>query len=342
MNVNAIKDAVKALAHSLQVPTIFPASLLVLINAYVAVPLVVPDLDLSTPSAVTVMVSLALLLSYTLYAFNFPLIRLLEGQKLKWIDLLQWRLTKQEKGFKRLDDRLNELRAQFEECRDYLDSPDVDSQLTDVKFHEVVERREAVLAQWPRLEREFDRDYPSRRDQVLATRLGNTIAAFEDYPRTRYGIESTVLWGRLVPVLKEKKYLEFVTQEKAVFDFLMNTCVVTVFLGFEFTYLMLFWKPWIAPLVVVFTVFLVWILYNGMIIAARQWGTTVRVAFDLYRHDLHGRLGLKESYCFAEERNRWKAVSEFLFCRRDGVLEAFDEFMPQTRVFTRHKEEKSS
>lgn len=342
MNVNAIKDAVKALAHSLQVPTIFPSSLLVLVNAYVVVPLILPDLDLSTPSAGTVMVSLTLLLSYTLYAFNFPLIRLFEGQKLRNTDLFAWLLKKQQDAFDDLYERLMDLRLEYESCRDYFDALDPDAHIDHEKLAQMTARRQVLEALWPKLERRFDRDYPSTRGKLLSTRLGNTIAAFEDYSRTRYGMESIVLWGRLVPVLKERDYLEFVAQEKAVFDFLMNTCAVIGFLGLEFTYLSLFLNPLITPLIIASTLVLGVVLYNGMVIAARQWGTTVRVAFDLYRHDLHQRLGLKESSSFTEERRRWEMVSEFLFCRREGVLKAFDESMPQTKLFAQGREPRSS
>jgi len=335
MNINAIKDAVKALAQSLQLTTIFPAGLFVLVNAYLVLPLVYPDLDLTTPPVVTILVSLALMLSYTLYAFNFPLIRLLEGYMWRDTDLVQWLERQQQHEFDELYEELRELRAQHEECSDYLDGLGGKAPLDDRLISYTEQWRELQL-RLPRLERRFDRDYPPTRDRVLATRLGNTIAAFEDYPRTRYGMDSVALWARLIPVLRDREYLGFVTQEKAVLDFLMNTCIVIAVLASEVVLLTLYlWYPWIALFTIGSAGLVVVLLYNGMIIAARQWGTTVRVAFDLYRHDLHQYLQLRPTGSFGKEREQWQTVSEFFLCRRERMAREFGEFTTQSELAKR-------
>jgi hypothetical protein len=270
------------------------------------------------------------MLSYTFYAFNFPLIRLLEGYKLRQTDFFKWLLRGQLRKFDTLQEHVTELQAQDEECSDYfngLGQADIREVEPYLRYQKITQQ---LQADWPPLERRFDLDYPSRREMVLPTKLGNAVAAFEDYPRTRYGMDSIALWARLIPLLKEKGYLEFVTQEKSVFDFLMNTCVVTTVLGLELIYLILFLGyPMIALCVAGLTALFVTILYHGMIIAARQWGTTVRVAFDLYRHDLHQRLGLRTASSFKEEREHWKKISEFILYRRERLLEEFGEFIPQ-------------
>ena len=79
-------------------------------------------------------------------------------------------------------------------------------------------------------ERRMEHDFPSKIDSILPTRVGNTIAAFEHYPQIRYKMDSIVLWSRLVPILYKEKYLDFVTQEKTVFDFLLNMFVVVLFI----------------------------------------------------------------------------------------------------------------
>ena len=332
MNINVIKDAVKALAQSLQLTTIFPSGLFVLTNAYVILTLLYPDFDLTTSSTVTALVSLTLMLSYTLYAFNFPLIRFFEGYLFRDTDLIQWLQKQQQCRFDRLYKDIRELWVQVAECLEL--GEDVHSN------EEYVEEHVSHFRQWKkiqlrlsRLERKFDLDYPPTRDRVLATRLGNAIAAFEDYPRTRYGMDSIALWARMIPVLKDEKYLEFVTQEKAVLDFLMNTCIVIAVLGLELVLTTLYlWYPWITLFTIGFVGLVIILLYNGMIVAARQWGTTVRVAFDLYRQNLHQRLGLRVADSFREEHEQWQAVSEFLLCRRDKVWKEFSEFVPQSEL----------
>lgn len=307
MTINAVKDAVRSLAQSLQVSTIFPASLFVLLNFQFIVPLFCRDFDCYSSASGMLMVSLTLTLSYALYAFNFPLIRFLEGYKWQDIDILEKKLKHKQEDY---EERKNEIKN----LRNGLRTEDNNIQL--MKYS-----------------RRFDLEYPSKRVMVLPTRLGNTIAAFEDYPRTRYGMDSIALWGRLVPILQKEEYLEFVTQEKSVFDFLMNTGLVAIVWGMEWLYLLLFRGNILGGVIVAGLLCSVaLIFYQGMIIAARQWGTTVKVAFDSYRHHLCERLYLTPTSSFEEETEQWTRVSRFFFCR-DYTTEVFDDFMSQRQVF---------
>jgi hypothetical protein len=295
LSINDLEDAIKSLAQSLQVSTVFPAGLFVLVNAYFIVPTFYPDLDCSTPQAVTVIISLTLMLSYIFYALNFPLIRFFEGYRFDYFlpdriaDLIEHDLKSTQKQMRR-------------------------GKLEQKKFSDI------------------DRDFPSE-DRVLPTKIGNVIAAFEQYPETRYGMDSIALWPRLVPVLKDEEFLDYVVQEKAVFDFLLNTWVVTAVLGVELTYRATFlWDFVPAFFIFIATLLSCAVLYEGMYIAARQWGTVVKVAFDRHRHDLAKSLYLKPAKTFSEEWNRWKAVSEFFLYHKTGDYRSFDAFIPQSEV----------
>lgn len=339
MSIVTIKDAIRALAQSLQVATVFPSALFVLVNAYIILPALGLEFDLSKPSAVTIVISLTLMLSYTLYAFNFPLIRFLEGYKLQEADFFQWNLKKQQRHFADLEKDIGDLRRLDHYYRRIFEGLEEDTSSQEEQIGVLWDEWQRIRLERARSEFYFDRDFPSRPGMVLPTRLGNTIAAFEDYPRTRYGMDSIVLWGRLVPLLKEKQFLEFVSQEKSVFDFLLNTSLVVVCLGLELSYLCLFLgKCWLSAPILLLTFVAFLILYNGMIVAARQWGTTVRVAFDLYRHDLSQRLGLRPTKSFKKEVKRWRAVSRFLLYRQEMVEEQFKGFISQKKRIPQSKE----
>lgn len=334
MGINALKDAVKALAQSLQVSTVFPAGLFVLVNTYLVLPHLLPDIDLQSPITITIVISLSLILSYTLYAFNFPLIRVFEGYKLREIKFVRDLLIEKREKFKHLQKQIEHLQTERQRFKNRLGFESDNSLDADEK-----NEWQALIAKLAYLERELDRHYPSMHQAVLPTRLGNAIAAFEDYSKTRYGMDSIALWPRLVPLLRDMKYLDFVTQEKSVFDFLLNTCIVVAVLGLELVYLYLFLgRLGLVSMIVLFTVVACYALYNGMIIAARQWGTTVRVAFDLYRHDLHQRLGLLPAKDFKEEFNRWQQISRFLLYRREDVW--FQDFIPQSRIVEMKNQDK--
>lgn len=307
MTINAIQDAIKALAQTLNVATIFPAALFVLVHVYWILPQLWPEADFVSVPAFTFSISVTLILSYTLYAFNFPLTRVIEGYKGRALpvvkDILADLRAEKKNQLKQLKDQIFELANSNDPARDL-----------------------ELAAEEYCLEREF----PGNENSVLPTRVGNTIAAFEYYPQVRYKMDSIALWPRLVPILHKRNFLDFVIQEKTIFDFLLNMFVVVITLGLEIFYLSLCLGPgyWLAAVIsLAITAIAGIIFYEGLVIAARQWGTTVRVAFDLYRDDLYLELGLEPAPTFQEERKRWEQISEFLLSRRNN--EEFRGFLAQ-------------
>ena len=61
----------------------------------------------------------------------------------------------------------------------------------------------------------------------------------------------------------------------------------------------------------------------GAVNCARNWGETVRTAFDLYRYDLAKRLALEPFGDMLEEHIRWEAFSSFI---KRGSYEDFGAF----------------
>ncbi len=331
VNINTIKDTILALAQSLRVETIFPAILLVLVHVYWILPGII-DFDPASTPTVTLCITVTLTLSYAFYAFNFPLIRLLEGYKLQDADFMQKLLEYQRSQFNQKYQEIKRLRGQYSRLSYRLEhghtgTTSPSSPIKAADWEELQKTEFKLCTQ----EAYFDYHFPAQIQAVLPTPLGNIIAAFEDYPRTRYGIDSVTLWPRLLPILRETKFIDFVAQEKAVFDFLLNMGVVVAFVGIELIYLYMFRvQPCRAAIVAVIMLITLIILHQGLLVAARQWGTTVRTAFDLHRHDLQERLGLRPAVTFKEEYQRWQNLSTFLSYRYENVW--FDEFLPQTAI----------
>lgn len=338
MSINAIWDAIKALAQSVQVSTIFPSTLLVMVNVYVILPRLMPGLDNNSSPALVIITVLILTVSYALYAFNHPLIRMLEGYKIKEKDLgkslLKYERAREEKLLAQLEKTTNALSKAGNE----LEWCDICGKARSAEDELEFQRLQSELLG---LQTELDYEFSSNR-QIMPTSIGNTIAAFEDYSRTRYGMDSIAFWPRLVPVLRDTKYLDFVTQEKAVFDFLLNTCLIITILGIQFIYLNVYFNnlDWAFILVSILIVVIV-IFWKGMEIAARHWGYTVRVAFDLYRGHLHRQLNLKSEAgeTFKQEVDRWSRASVFLLTRVGNI--EFKDFVSQSQITERLAKEKS-
>lgn len=209
MNVTSLKDILKSLVQSLQISTSFPALAFVTFNIFCVFPGLWPTADWKlTNELLTFLAAMSVvMLSYTLYTFNPSLIRFAEGYWTKghWIDDWPW---------------LRELEQHF--CNQQIDN------------YRRYRRAKSTSSAGRNAARICDTFYPSNPADILPTALGNAIAAFEDYPYTRYGIDAVALWPRLVPILKEKKYLEFVAEQKAHFDFMLNMTLVIFVCGVEF------------------------------------------------------------------------------------------------------------
>jgi hypothetical protein len=336
MTISTIRDTVKALAQSLQAAAVFPAGLFVFVNVYLILPKIIQNLDTASSSVIIVAIALTLMLSYTLYAFNFPLIRLFEGYRPRQADFFQFLERRQRQRFDHLNEQIRKLTAEYGRLENWL-GIDLQEENREVLNRGYRLYWEHLKVQLAKLKFDLDRFFASTSAAVLPTKLGNVIAAFEDYPRTRYGMDSIALWPRLVPILKNTNYMEFVAQEKSVFDFLLNAWVIVAALGTELTYFYLFKGRILLAAIVFGAAFLSCVtIYQGMTVAARQWGTTVRVAFDLYRHDLHQRLGVCSANSFPEEYRRWQQVSSFFLHRADEIW--FTDFIPQIEIEQRKKE----
>jgi hypothetical protein len=321
MTLAVLKDTIKDLAKSLQASTIFPAAVFVLTNIFFIAPKLWPDFDSAASGNLFLVTILTVILSYTLYALNIPLIRLVEGyvgsddlimqllkkhQRRQHERLKAWEITCSTR-LENVEDDLALLRLRTGLTNEQL------AEIQNPQYTALCEQKELWTTEVIRMRQRLDSRFPSRKSDILAMPLGNVIAAFEDYSFTRYGMDSVVLWPRLVPILKEKGFLDLVAQEKSVFDFLLNLVLVAIVIGFELFYWSLCnHQPVNATLSLGVMIVFVIILYQGCIFGAELWGTAVRVAFDLYRDDLHKALRLKPCASFGEEYSQWKRVSQFL------------------------------
>jgi hypothetical protein len=154
--------------------------------------------------------------------------------------------------------------------------------------------------------------YPVQRAEVIPTRLGNIIAAFEGYAYHHYGMDAIYLWPRLAPVLQSEGYAPFVEQEKAAFDFLVNLGFVSWMVGVELAPLLILNSQCIPAVVsLVCASAIAYGFYLASHNAAIHWGARVMSAFDLYRETLREMLQIRKPVGFDDERKLWQRLSAF-------------------------------
>jgi len=151
--------------------------------------------------------------------------------------------------------------------------------------------------------------YPESDDLVLPTRLGNTIRAFERYPRRQYGMNLVLLWPHLLAVI-DKDVVAGIETEKSLFDCLLNTAFlsgIVALLAATGGHARGGWPG-------VLLLGLVGIgSYHAAVGRAAAWGEQVKAACDLYRRDLLARLGfVRPHQTLQEERDTWVRINRQL------------------------------
>lgn len=246
-----------------------------------------------------------------LLAMNTPLFRMLEGY---W-----WPLNRDwaRQGYRsKFESKLASARAlaeRWEREGDDFPRADIDAYME--------------LQQW-RTQR-----MPSRVEDVLATRFGNAIRAFEVYPRDMYGADGPTVWWRLLAVVP-REFLDRVFDAKSEVDFLINLsffgCVTSLIALLDGS-LPLKWAGflWIIGGIAVGRGAYLWATSS-----VEEWGALVKSAFDCYLGDLATRLGYEVPVSDAERRRFWTAFSQAVGYGQDlltGSLPFVPEDWPRKR-----------
>lgn len=172
-------------------------------------------------------------------------------------------------------------------------------------------QREKLMESSHRLALQF----PSRVDLVLPTTFGNTVRAFEDYPRVMYGFEPIGGWSRLQSIMP-KSALDLLGQSRARVDLWLNL----FFLSAAFTL-----EGFILAMRSTKAVLLVFALGGAVSCALAYWrarrsaernGEQVKAAYDIYLGDLAEKLGFRLSEDPEKNFRFWRTFSRAIVHRQ--------------------------
>ena len=155
--------------------------------------------------------------------------------------------------------------------------------------------------------------FPMRDKCIMPTRLGNVLAAAEEYPFRFYGLDSVTWWSRLVTLLPESM-ISAVNEEEAYMVAALNlSAIFTLFalIGGGATFL-LTKNGVLSLLLVIGGGGLAWLCYVAAVSQAESYGAMIRTAFDLYRHRILTAMHLPLPLNLADERVIWIALNECL------------------------------
>jgi hypothetical protein len=158
--------------------------------------------------------------------------------------------------------------------------------------------------------------FPKNDDQIKPTRLGNVLAAAEEYPLEAYRMESITWWPRLVAVLPPTILNSadlYLARMVAMLYFSMIFMLLAV--GGGLTIGIVAWQTanfwWLLTLLFLLVGGFAFarLYYNAAVSQAEDYGCVVRTAFDLYRHELLQQMRLRSPANATEERYLWAALS---------------------------------
>lgn len=183
-----------------------------------------------------------------------------------------------------------------------------------------------------KLMKELVESYPDSERLILPTAFGNTLRAFEVYPRVMYGFEGIDGWTRILAVLP-KDYRELIDDAKAQVDWWVNMGVMSLLFLIEFWYA-IFSKwgltlPWYITTLNLVLPIAIYVLLSLLLSwraasAAIGWGDYVKSAFDLYRFALLESMGIDAPKTRKEEREVWTRFSQ-------AVLFNLPESLPELK-----------
>ncbi len=274
----------------------------------------------------TVLILVFWTLAVLLLAFNTSLYRLLEGYigPFAWIS---WFKTRQWKAFDKEQTAYATRRAEIvEDEKQQSEKKGPYAGIDAAAAQKLIELREKKRDKHVKDTATLRKTFPRERDQVLPTRLGNVIRAFEVYSYYVYGLDSIPGWLRLQGVIPDS-YSKLIENARAEVDFFVNCCalfalIAAASLAFALWQAFPVLQDGTAPDISVWqhlsacalAAVASYISYDMAVLRAPEWGDLVRSAFDLYLPDLVKQLGYTLPDAAADRRGFWGALaSVFVF-----------------------------
>jgi len=176
------------------------------------------------------------------------------------------------------------------------------------------------LSLYKSLQEQLFYGYPSKKDQLLPTQLGNIIKAAEDYAQSRYGMNTIFWWPRLWLLLPEPIQRQ-IDGSIAPMIFLLNLTTqlgIISLIGSIYLF-MQHWGPWefwaipVSFITLIVGIILATITYRGALYQAKAYGILIRSVVDNYRFDLLKSLNQKIPKNLSEEKKLWENLVRWVY-----------------------------
>jgi hypothetical protein len=156
--------------------------------------------------------------------------------------------------------------------------------------------------------------FPRSSALLKPTRLGNVLVAAEEYPYQLYRLDAVIWWPRLITLLPEGFRSQLDTALTPLVALLNLSMVFTILaLGSGATILLTDKRWWLGGLVIVSMLVLARACYLAATNQAMDYGQLIRVAYDLYRHDILKQMHVPMPDNLVEERLLWDTLNAVMY-----------------------------
>jgi hypothetical protein len=281
---------------------------------------------------------IAYLFAYLLATLTTPLVRIYEGY---WPE---WRLThklrvhqemaliKQRKTLASQEDTLSKKLEELSRQQEELDAqetalanqqalPGITQEHLITRQKELTNKREALddhqkalNAKFAHNEASFYLNYPRNPLLLKPTKLGNVLAAAEEYSMQLYKLDAVIWWPRLAPLLPDAFRAQV---DVALIPMLavLNLCLVFTLLPILSGGIAILLGPnWLLFIVSFIGGFiLARASYIAAVSQAVDYGNWIRVAFDLYRHEILKQMHISIPDNLVEEALLWTSLNKWVY-----------------------------
>lgn len=251
-----------------------------------------------------------IIVAYILEMLTAPIVRLFEGYwpKGKLTDLVISHQLKKWMRYARID-KSTELTNQLKELMKSKEIATNNDQRTSIE-EQIASIEEQIAQEVKSATAECYYKYPRNPELLKATQLGNVLGAVEDYPFQIYRIDAAIWWPRLAVLLPETFRVQVDTSLSPMLAAL-NLSILFTLLSIAGAITTIIDHQWLLSGVIFLAgLFLARVLYLAVVNQAIVYGKLVRVAFDLYRHEILRQMHIPIPNSLFKERVIWDMLSD--------------------------------
>jgi hypothetical protein len=165
---------------------------------------------------------------------------------------------------------------------------------------------EKARAEW-----QLDQLFPKDKADLLPTRIGNAMRAYEQHSNNRWGLDGVTSWPRIQALLSDGERESLVDAKIDLYVFL-NAAFLALGVAVCLVVDRLVHKPATSAWLYLIPFAVAYLLYRAAIGPAVRRGAYVRSGVDLHRLELYEKLGFRKPASLSEEKTIGERISQLL------------------------------